>query len=277
VKKCQDAEQVEVRLRDQQGMPHLCFELKLSAEAGRQIEVAHAVPVTILTEQEADALREPQIPDAQLQVILPPLQKLRTFRVDLSRAPAKTLAPLCAAVKELKLEAVTVTAQTCIGITDLDAAVEAMERLTPLPDLKEVKFNFKGMSNVPSMRVAPLVKAFTKVKLKDAGAVLLDLSGVRILQSENVGAAKLRQKMDLAHIDAACKAYEEDVSSSRAFFDGLNKGDFWLCPFTTFHGTACGCRRKGRQQIVQHCRVMHADQCREKAPVDERKWVAAVS
>ncbi|PPQ83987.1 hypothetical protein CVT25_000533 [Psilocybe cyanescens] len=74
-----DAEEVVMKLAKKNDQALLSFELKGHSRTGQQIRVAHDVKIEVMKPADVDKMKEPLCPKADLLILLPPLQKLRTI------------------------------------------------------------------------------------------------------------------------------------------------------------------------------------------------------
>ncbi|KAH7884793.1 cell cycle checkpoint [Phlebopus sp. FC_14] len=74
-----DADELVMKLAKKNDQAVLSFEMFGVSRTGRKVRVAHDVRIDVMRPTEVERLREPLCPDPDVQILLPPLQKLRTI------------------------------------------------------------------------------------------------------------------------------------------------------------------------------------------------------
>ncbi|KDR78547.1 hypothetical protein GALMADRAFT_243966 [Galerina marginata CBS 339.88] len=74
-----DAEEVVMKLAKKGDQALLSFEILGQTRSGQRVRVAHDVKIEVLKPTDVEKMTEPLCPKADLLILLPPLQKLRTI------------------------------------------------------------------------------------------------------------------------------------------------------------------------------------------------------
>ncbi|KAJ2826067.1 Checkpoint protein hus1 [Coemansia erecta] len=78
LRSAQGAQQAVLKLAKKQGLPVLALGIQGVSGTGRRLTLHQDVPVRVLTPEQVGALREPEVPDAHVHIMMPPLSSVRS-------------------------------------------------------------------------------------------------------------------------------------------------------------------------------------------------------
>ncbi|PVU96034.1 hypothetical protein BB561_001432 [Smittium simulii] len=78
LKSAQGNETIAVRLLRKQKKPYLTFKISGYSRSGRTVLIVQDIPVRVLTPVQMSHIREPVVPQAQVNILLPPINNLRS-------------------------------------------------------------------------------------------------------------------------------------------------------------------------------------------------------